>query len=183
LCDDNHPEVAVAPVRKTLGLIAAVLAVGFAVATVSPARAADPTAPAEGAVKEEGTHDAKKKDKDGALSGLTGWLGGEKAQFFRMPVFHLPVIREGRIAAQVSVNVTLETRDARNKNKILENHLKIQSAFLRDLYGLMSLNNGSGRALVVPTVKARLQKVADRVLGPDVVKDILIENVSVRNFN
>jgi hypothetical protein len=123
------------------------------------------------------------KDKEDALSKLPGWLGGKEVQFFRLPVFNLPVIREGRVAQQVSVNVTIETSDIRARNKIIENRIKIQNAFLRDLHGVVSLSNGTDRALLVPTVKARLQRVADAILGPGVVKQILVENVYVRNFN
>ena len=120
---------------------------------------------------------------DDALSKLPGWLGGKEVQFFRLPVFNLPVIREGRIAQQISVNVTLETSDYQAKNKIIENRIKIQSIFLRELHGLVSLSNGTDRMLAVPTVKARLQKAANGILGPDVVKNILVENIYIKKFN
>lgn len=79
--------------------------------------------------------------------------------------------------------MTLETRNIGNKEKILENRVRLQGAFLRDLQALASLDNGSGRAINAGTVKARLQRVADRVLGGGIITDILIDNVYTRRFD
>ncbi len=139
--------------------------------------------PAARAAEHGGASGGGKEEGGDALSKLPGWLGGKEVQFFRLPVFNLPVIREGRIAQQISVNVTLETSDIQARNKIIEKRIKIQSAFLRNLHGLVSLSNGTDRVLAVPTVKARLQKAADGILGPGVVKNILVENVYIKKFN
>jgi len=55
--------------------------------------------------------------------------------------------------------------------------------FLRDLYGVASINNGSGQALQLDTVKRRLKMVADRMLGAGVIKTVLVENAHTRPIN
>lgn len=128
----------------------------------------------------------KKSDgkKDGSsLDKLPDWLGGPSAQYFRLAPFHLTVIRDGRVAGQVSLNVTVETASRSENQTIIEKRGQIHSAFLRDLHAVLSLDNGSGRAFSPNTVKTRLQNVADRLLGPGVIRAILIENVYTRNFD
>lgn len=128
---------------------------------------------------------APKKEGEAAdpLGKLPGWLGGKEAQFFRLPHFHIPVIRAGQVVGQVSMSVLLETNGNANRNTIIENRTKLHNAFLRDLHGLLSLDSGSGRAVNLETVKIRLQKVADRVVGPGIVKSILVDNLYTRNFD
>ncbi len=125
---------------------------------------------------------SKEKEPDPS-SKLPGWLGGKEVQYFRMPPYNIPIIRTGQVIGQATVSVTLETKNIGNKEKILENRTRLQGAFLRDLHALASLDNGSGRAINAGTVKTRLQRVSDRVLGAGVITDILIENVYTRRFD
>jgi hypothetical protein len=114
---------------------------------------------------------------------MPGWLSGKEVQYFRMPPYNIPIIRAGQVIGQATVGVTLETRNIGNKEKILENQVRLQGAFLRDLHALASLDNGSGRAINAGAVKARLQRVADRFLGGGIITDILIDNVYTRRFD
>ena len=125
---------------------------------------------------------SKEKEPDPS-SKMPGWLSGKEVQYFRMPPYNIPIIRAGQVIGQATVGVTLETRNIGNKEKILENRVRLQGAFLRDLQALASLDNGSGRAINAGTVKARLQRVADRVLGGGIITDILIDNVYTRRFD
>lgn len=158
-----RPEIAV--------VIARILAIVFAVALCA--------IPPAAAQEEQG---GKKGAKEDPLDRLPGWLGGKEAQFFRLPRFNVPVIRAGEIVGQASMTVMIGTSDFRNKNKIIENRHKLQNGFLRDLHGVVSLDSGAGRSVNIPTVKARLLKVAEKILGPGIVTNILVDNVYVRQF-
>ncbi len=59
---------------------------------------------------------------------------------------------------------------------------RLHSAFLNDLHGVLSLRYGSGRPLNAPAVKQRLKRRADRILGPGVVKEVLIQRVQKRSL-
>lgn len=118
--------------------------------------------------------------KGGMRSKLPGWLGGDQPEFFRMPPFSVPTIREAGVVGQISLMVTLEVVGLSNKTKVIQKRQHLQSGFLRDLYGVASINNGSGQALQLDTVKNRLNMVADRVLGAGVVKNVLVENAHTR---
>jgi hypothetical protein len=117
------------------------------------------------------------------MSKLPTWLGGDKPEFFRLPPFNVPMIRSTGVMGQVSLMVTVETRGISNKATIIEKRRVLQSAFLRDLYGVAAMSNRSGRPVNLNTVKVRLMQVSDRVLGAGVVRDILVTNVYTRRMN
>ncbi len=144
------------------GLFAAVLVVSLAAHAPSQAQEARPG------------------NNGDARSKLPDWLGGDRPEFFRMPPFSVPTIREAGVVGQISLIVTIEVVGVSNKNKIIEKRHHFQSNFLRDLYGIASINNGSGQALQLDTVKKRLKMVADRVLGTGLVKNVLVENAHTR---
>ncbi len=156
-----------------------VFAVAMPVDAGHALRAAEAHKDAEGhGAKGEGTS----MEEQGKAT-LQDWIGGDKAQFYRMPPFNVPVIRDGRPAEQVSLAITVETKGVDKRNKIIEKRTELRSAFLRDLYAVMSLRNGGRRPLNIDTVKIRLKRVADRVLGPGVVDDVLVEGAYTRTFD
>lgn len=113
---------------------------------------------------------------------LQDWIGGDKAEYFRLPPFNVSVIRDGRPYQEVSLSIALETKGVKNKNKIIKKRTELRSAFLRDLYAVLSLRVGTRRALDVDTVKIRLQRIADRILGPGVVDSVLVESAYTRRI-
>jgi hypothetical protein len=86
-----------------------------------------------------------------------------------------PIVRDGRIAKHVSVLITLEIRGLADKNKILEARKRLQDSFFRDLHGVMSLRRKDGKSFKTSVLKKRLMAVSKRVLGEDIVRDILIK--------
>lgn len=123
------------------------------------------------------------KDKGTVSSKMSDWFGGDKPEFFRMPPFTVPTIRKAGVVGQISLLVSIEVVGLDNKKKVMEKRHYLQSAFLRDLYGVASINNCSGQALQLDTVKRRLKMVADRMLGAGVIKTVLVENAHTRPIN
>jgi hypothetical protein len=111
---------------------------------------------------------------------LDEWLFLNKPEFFRLDPFHIPVIRDGRVVNQVSVLVVIETLGVAHKDKVIDKRRRLYSAFLNDLHGVLSIRNGSGHALNAPAVKQRLKKRAEGILGPGVVKNVLIRSAMKR---
>ena len=113
-------------------------------------------------------------EKRGA-SALDRFLGNQP-QFFKLLPFNIPVIRDGRVVNQVSFIVSIETFGQANKEKIMAARYKLQNAFLQDLHGIVAIHHGNGRPMVARSVKIRLKRLAQQLLGGDVVKDVLIES-------
>jgi flagellar FliL protein len=90
----------------------------------------------------------------------------------------IPVINEKGVVQQVSIAVSLECpmgkRDTLNIYKP-----RLMDAYLRELYGAL----GSGRAMMqgnivdVEALKSRLTIVTERVVGPDLVSEVLLQSV------
>ncbi len=110
----------------------------------------------------------------GTISGMDKFLGNH-AQYFKLQPFHIPVIRNGRIGTQVSMNITIETFGLEDKDKVMALRRRLQDAFLRDLHGVIAVRHGNGRPYVAASVKIRLTRLANNIVGEGVVKAILIE--------
>lgn len=90
----------------------------------------------------------------------------------------VPVINEQGLVQQVSISVSLECamgkRDAVNVYRP-----RLMDAYLRDLYGAL----GSGRMMMrgnvvdVEELKTRLTAVTERVVGPGLISDVLLQSV------
>jgi flagellar basal body-associated protein FliL len=114
--------------------------------------------------------------------GLENLFGEGDREYYTLQPFTVPIVRDGRIARHVSLLVTLETRGLANKDKILEARKRLRDSFLRDLHGVMSIRRKDGRSFKTSVLKKRLMAVSKRVLGEDIVRDILIETAFERRF-
>lgn len=122
---------------------------------------------------------ASKHHTPGALDRFLG----NQTQYFKLDPFNIPVIRDGRVVNEVSLLITVETHGIANKNKIIAARQKLQSAFLSDLHGVISISHGNGRPFDASTVKYRLMRRAQQILGPGIAKDILIESAFNRRVH
>lgn len=99
-------------------------------------------------------------------------------EYVDMNPLTVPVINEKGVVQQVSLAISLECamgkRDSVNIYKP-----RLMDAYLRELYGAL----GSGRAMMqgnivnVEELKSRLTIVTQRVVGPDLVSDVLLQSV------
>lgn len=102
---------------------------------------------------------------------------GEK-DYVDLTPLSVPVINDAGLIQQVSVAVSLECpmgkRDQVNAFKP-----RLMDAYLRELYGAL----GSGRVMMhgnvvdVEAIKTRLGAVTQKVVGPDLVSDVLLQSV------
>ena len=113
---------------------------------------------------------------------LENLLGAGDTEYYTLQPFVVSIVRDGRVARHVSLLITLETRGLANKDKILEARKRLQHSFFRDLHGVMSVRRKDGKSFKTSVLKKRLMAVSKRVLGEDIVRDILIEVALERRF-
>ncbi len=94
--------------------------------------------------------------------------------YVTVPLFVIPVIEGGAVTRQVSVGVAMELVKGKTLEDIKPKETVLIDAFFRELYGLFGQRASAERIAQPPIVKARLQRVADRILGAGVVKQVLI---------
>lgn len=91
-----------------------------------------------------------------------------------VPLFVIPVIEGGQVTRQVSIGVGLELVKGKTLKDIKPKEAVLIDGFFRELYGLFGQRASADRLADPPVIKARLMRVADRILGPGVVQQVLI---------
>lgn len=119
------------------------------------------------------------------LSGNAFASGGEEppldpnaVEYYDLMPMNIPVMTDKGLVQQVSVSVSLECK-AGKREKIAAYKPKLMDAYLRELYGAL----GAGQAMIrndivdIEAVKLRLSDVTQRVVGPDLVNEVLLQSV------
>ena len=75
----------------------------------------------------------------------------------------------------VVLDVSLEVVEERDAGNVRQLTPRLRDAFLRELHRLATIRPASQKLINVARVKARLLAGADRVLGPRVVRDVLVQ--------
>ena len=108
-------------------------------------------------------------------------FGGELIQNLPLPLFSIPVIRNNEVTDQVNISIVPETKgdDNRdnNRDKVIAGRYKLYDAFLRNLYGLLSIKRVDGQLFYQQLVKIRLARVSEKILGPGLVNNILVSGI------
>ena len=100
--------------------------------------------------------------------------------FVRLPLFVIPVIEGEEVTRTVTVGVALELAEGQTAESIEPKRPVLIDAFFKELYGMFGQRSRAGRIAEEGTIKERLGRVADRVLGPGVVKQVLIQQLFER---
>lgn len=120
----------------------------------------------EGAIPEAPAHEEK---------------SAENAIFVQLDPLTLPILDESGANQIVSLVVMLEVSSEENADKVKKLTPRLKDAFIQDMYGVLnrkaSTNDG---VLQVGTIKKRLNDISDRVMGEDVVDDVLLQVVEQR---
>ena len=86
-----------------------------------------------------------------------------------------PFVRDGKFAHYVVLVVNIEVANETAKSKVKAYMPKLRDAFVTELHALAAVRPSSQRLINVARVKARLMAGTERVLGPDVVRDVLVQ--------
>ncbi len=129
------------------------------------------TAEAAGIEQEAGKHaksDEKHEDKS-------------YYEYVRLDPLILPIIDEYGVSQVVSLVVSLEVKDAKMAEKVQKMSPRLKDAYIQDLYGMLNKHAAlKGGVVQVAQLKLRLNKVSSKVMGDDVINDVLLQVVQQR---
>ena len=108
-----------------------------------------------------------------AMTSLFG--GDDKPSYVEIERLTAPFIRNGEFVQYVVLDVSLELADEPNATKVRHLTPRLRDAFLAELHRLARVRPASQRLINLGRIKARLLASADRVLGPNVVRDVLVQ--------
>jgi hypothetical protein len=97
--------------------------------------------------------------------------------FVKLPIFQIPVIERDQVTRRVSVAVALELVQGMTQDNVTPKQPLLIDAFLSDLYAIFSQHANFSRVADDRLIRTRLQQIADRILGPGVVRQVLIEQL------
>jgi len=103
--------------------------------------------------------------------------GPDGPLFVNLPIFQIPVIQGNQVRLQVSVTVALELFQGVSAESIEPKKPLLIDAFLSDLYTIFAQRADAPRVADYQLIRVRLQQIADRVLGPGVVRRVLIQQL------
>ena len=104
----------------------------------------------------------------------------DKSPFFLFKPFRVMVPRGRRPIVILRADVLIETQNDETKG-ILEKYLpQIYSALLEDFYGLAHLLWGSGYHPDLMAIKLRAQRLIQKIVHEDVVRDVLVQKVFIK---
>ena len=119
--------------------------------------------------------------------GAMQFMGGESGEptpgelaFLPLDPLFAPVVREREFRGYVLLSLQLELADSNNLETVDIYLAPLRDAFIRDLH-LQALLRRSGEPSVnIHRVKKRFLMIAERIMGPGIVTDVLISSAMER---
>lgn len=93
----------------------------------------------------------------------------------------VPLMGAKNVQQNIMFTVSLEVDDEPTRESVRAQSPRLTDAYVQALYG--GLETGQvidGQILNIPALKAKLQEATDKVLGPGIVHDVLIQSVTQR---
>ena len=99
-----------------------------------------------------------------------------------MDPFLAPVIEGRRITKYVAIGVILELHSEEYNIRVRDNMTPLRNAFIDDFIFQAQMNSGRSESVYLHRVKSRFRTLADRIVGPDIVKEVLISHALDSGF-
>lgn len=133
-----------------------------------------------------------------AILGGGGYAGGEfflrdylaeeekteKVELPPMPsivtvgAFAVPVIEGNTVTRNIRVRIAVEMHPGKSPLSLRPKAVQLRDAYLTELNAMVMWHKtDGGHALHLPTMKKRLLKATEKVLGPDMVKEVLVNMI------
>jgi len=100
--------------------------------------------------------------------------------FIALAPIVLPVFEGNVVARQAGVLLSLELVEGKTEADVEPQRRRLVDAFISDLYALFEQRHGADRVIDAAAVKERLGATAARILGPGVVRAVLIQQAFER---
>ena len=102
-------------------------------------------------------------------------------QYVEMDPLILPIIDADGVSQSLSLVIVLEVKNSWLKTKVEKYQPRLKDAYIQELYGVLNKHAAlEGGVVNVREIKMRLHKISDRVLGEDIVQEVLLQVVQQR---
>ncbi len=97
-----------------------------------------------------------------------------------MDDLYISILAEDKVAATVMIKLKIEVIGKENEEKVTKILPRLSDAFFKDLYAFIPRVIRRQRKLNANILSERLKMTGDKVMGPNVIHDIIIEEVTER---
>jgi hypothetical protein len=101
----------------------------------------------------------------------------EPPRFIDLDPLIVPVFHGSEIVTTIQISVKLEAIGIINETKIGRIKPRLSDAYIKDLYSFIPRLLENQERVNVFIIKKRLQMVSERVAGPGVVSDVLVQSI------
>lgn len=105
---------------------------------------------------------------------------GPTIHFVELAPLILPVIDSFGVTKVISLVVAVEVDSQEKADKVTKYTPRLTDAYLSDLYGAFSYKAPEGGVIPIGFVKERLNAASAKVLGEEVVSDVLVQVLQSR---
>ena len=102
-------------------------------------------------------------------------------RFIDMEPLNIPVFHEDRLAATVQIQLKLEAIGEENEDEIIRLLPRINDAFLSDMHAFLPRLLKKEERINVAILQKRLQIISERLFGPNLINNILVQSTSVKS--
>ena len=104
-------------------------------------------------------------------------VGEAPPSFMPLAPMTISVVNDGRVIGQVTLEVSLALQSADRQEAVTQALPRLTDAILVELHSLLGRRLMVDRGYDLGLIKLRLKGVAARIVGDDVVTDILVKNM------
>lgn len=102
-------------------------------------------------------------------------------EFVELDPLILPVIDDSGVSQTISIVIAIEVASAADKAKVEGLAPRLKDAYIQNMYGMLNQHAGmKGGVLQVDKIKEKLNSISNKVLGEDLVQDVLLQVVQQR---
>lgn len=105
---------------------------------------------------------------------------GAGPMFVDVDPMTVPVIRDGRVVQHMSFVVVLQVESEEELRVVYKSMRRLTDAYIHELHVLLSRRFVWQDGDIVPVVRKRLMVASARVVGQDVVQEILVKGIQSR---
>ncbi|MBT6443100.1 MAG: flagellar basal body-associated FliL family protein [Alphaproteobacteria bacterium] len=102
--------------------------------------------------------------------------------FYHMTPLYAPVLKGRKVNRYVTIGLILEVPNEEVKAAIHYQMTQLRNAFIDDLNFQSNMSQTDTRGVNLSRIKTRFKSLSSRVLGPDIVDEILISYATDRGY-
>ncbi len=106
----------------------------------------------------------------------------EELGYVEMDGFLAPIIEGRRISKYVAVGVVLELHSIDYDEMVRASLTPLRNAFIDDFVFQAQMTSGRSDTVHLGRIKSRFRALADRIVGPEVIREVLITHAMDRGF-